>query len=1340
MNKIKLSILIVLGVIFSINAQNNSKALNWEDMISNPEYNFRDVQKAFYERWKNMNYIKDDGYKLFKRWEYSMEQVVDADGNFDKNKIEKEYLRYKDRISSGFYREPSGDWKQMGPFGFISEYGIGRVNVAAFNPNNNDELWLGSPSGGLWKSVNGGETWESFSNDFRMMGVSDIVIDPNNTDIMYLATGDRDAGDTWCYGVLKSTDGGNTWASTNFPNVNTISRILQNPQKTNELLVATNYGIYKTVDGGASWNRTFYGNSIKYMEYKPGDPNVVYATNYSYYSTNPQFYRSDDGGENFTTMTLEGMSPDVAVMAIGTCQSHPEIVYILAGINKEGWSEQDFEGIYKSEDSGLSFTKINSILYPELGSQCWYDWTLSVDPNNPDKLYAGGVNYFKSEDGGKNWDEVNNWTNPNNNHFLHVDHHYSGFQPNTNTFFVGSDGGLYKSDNGGKYWTGINEELSITQYYRVGTSSIIENLVVCGAQDNGTHLLDGSKWERVLGADGMDCLIDRYDPNTIFASYQFGTIHKSTNRGKNFQYMLTADEVGESGAWVTPLVQDPENRDVLYIGYNSLWKSENLGQDWNKISDKLNGNGTIRRIRVSKSNTDNIYISFSSSIYVTRDGGDSWKKISNPFGEDGNINDIAISPRDPKKIWAVGVPYRVYKSEDGGESWKNISGTIPDVPPTSIVVQNNDKESVYLGTYIGVFYTDNTLEDWEPFNKGLPPVRIGELEITPEFKKLRAGTYGRGVWESHLRDFDASLPMCSDIVQPINGSEISAAKVTLKWRKIDNATGYKISIGSSSGTDNILPTTDLGDVTSYKWDTEGVNGKVFASITAYNEYGEISSCNPCLYKVGCYYEDRETLLNFYKSMNGDNWSNTWDTTQCDLSLWYGITTDASGNVISIDLDGAWDDAAGTSSGNNLSGNLDLQSLKKLKQLKRLFLSGNNIDYSIFDSIQNLEKLEELDLSKNGIDGEFPIEVTKLSNLKYLNLSSNKIFGEIPSDIGKLKKIETLLLYDNNLSGNIPGSITSLSKCKKLALSKNQLTGNLHSQIWYLKNLSYFDVSYNKLSGNISNQIRFAKNLKSLYINNNSFSGKIPKGLKDIKLEEIYANNNNFEGCFNGDLKALCSLWDIDFSNNPQLPGNGDFDGFCSSNLGNCDYVPTCSQGIIYDKKDSIYYNESLKWEKVEGAKGYKLSIGTAPEGDDILKEFDVGGSNSYEHSGLPVHKKLYINILPYNQYGHAYGCEEFVAHTTIKVSIIEQEDEGLAEFLGIYPMPASEFLTITKNKTQLSDINFSIVDMNGRKLLSDDLKAGDNTKTINLKDFNKGIYFVKFTIERKDYYKKLVIQ
>ena len=162
------------------------------------------------------------GYKLFKRWEYMMEPIIDSKGFFDKNKVETEAIRYMEKKASNHYRAVGGNWSQLGPFGFISEYGIGRVNVVSFNPNNDNILWLGAASGGLWKSTNGGDSWVSFSNDFRMMGISDIIIDQNNTDLMYIATGDRDAGDTDSYGILKSIDGGNTWDKTNFPNASRI--------------------------------------------------------------------------------------------------------------------------------------------------------------------------------------------------------------------------------------------------------------------------------------------------------------------------------------------------------------------------------------------------------------------------------------------------------------------------------------------------------------------------------------------------------------------------------------------------------------------------------------------------------------------------------------------------------------------------------------------------------------------------------------------------------------------------------------------------------------------------------------------------------------------------------------------------------------------------------------------------------------------------------------------------------------------------------------------------------------------------------------------------------------
>ena len=475
-----LPLLIFFGIFSgSLYGQSKNRSIpddiTWEQMMSDPRFSFKEVQKKFNEKWANTGYVKDDGYKIFKRWEYMMEPIVDKNGFFDYKNVAKEYERYQQKVERGKFRSSEAKWEQLGPFGFISHYGIGRVNVVGYDHNDVNTLWLGSPAGGLWKSTNAGKSWIPISDDYRMMGISDIEVDYNNSDIIYVATGDRDAGDTYTYGVFKSVDGGTTWDKTGLPDVYKITELVINPNNGNELYAATSSGIFKTLDGGNNWSQILSGANIKHLVMKPGDFNVIYATDVVYESDELTFYRSDNGGDNFKQIKISGMAEEVNRAAIAVCEDYPELVYLSASINRSGWDGEDLEGFYKSTDSGNSFNRIEMINPPILGSQSWYDWTFTVSPDNPDELFAGGVRLYRSIDGGKNWAQSVNWSNPNNDDHFHVDHHYIGFQPGTLNLFVGCDGGVYKSTNKGRYWEALNDELSITQYYKMGASTSIEH-------------------------------------------------------------------------------------------------------------------------------------------------------------------------------------------------------------------------------------------------------------------------------------------------------------------------------------------------------------------------------------------------------------------------------------------------------------------------------------------------------------------------------------------------------------------------------------------------------------------------------------------------------------------------------------------------------------------------------------------------------------------------------------------------------------------------------------------------------------------------------------------------
>ncbi len=1314
--------------------QNNSEKVSWEEMILRSDYSFQDIRKAFYEKWKDHNYVKDDGYKIFKRWEYWMEYFIDSTGVFDKNAIEKEYLQYTRRKNEDFYRESAGNWEQLGPYGFISSYGIGRVNVVAYDPNNHDVLWLGAPAGGLWKSTDRGESWTAYSKDFRMMGISDIAIDPDNTDIIYVATGDRDAGDTYTYGLMKTVDGGATWTKLNMQNVNKITRVLISPESTQTLVVATNTGIFKSTDGGNSWNKTFSGKYIKHMEYKPGDFNYIYATDYSYGNANSKFYRSIDAAESFETINIDSLPSTVGRIAIGVTKAAPDKVFLLAGINNSGWDSNDFEGIYVSEDSGLTFSQVEVSSPPDMGSQSWYDWTFGVSPENPKVLYAGGVNAYKSNNGGVSWNRMSNW---NGDHF-HVDHHYLGFQPGTNVLFVGNDGGVYYSDNKGNTWHSLNEYLSITQYYKISSASNNPELIIGGSQDNGTHMLDITGWTRVMGGDGMDCLIDYSNSNNVFASYQQGYLRKSINKGNNFHDMLNPSITNEAGAWVTPFVMDPVESKIMYAGFESIWKSIDKGDNWENISGPLYEGETIRGIAVAPSDNNYIYAFYLDKIFKSTDKGETWNEINKPNGN--TIREIAISPRDKDKLW-IAVNRDVFMSTDGGGSWINIDGTLPKVPMTSVVAQDNDLESVYLGTYIGVFYTDNTMTDWIPFNDGLPPVRIGELEIDRQFGKLRAGTFGRGMWQTDLYDLGNGAPLCTNLISPATGSKIFDESIELKWRNISNADGYIINIGSEEGGNDILDSLDVGNITSYTWDNIEYDGKVYIEIIPYNSMGFAGSCQSDVLYIGCFYEDKDALVEFYKKTGGELWKNKWDTTNCDISQWYGVKTNEEGRVVSLDLDGNIDDSPSYfATGNNLSGEID-SIIRKFEFLKSLYLGGNKLKGKIPSNISKLKGLQYLDLSNNDFSGEFPKELTDLNKLRYLDLSNNNFSGEINANFGNWTSLTQLNLANNNFWGKIPISVGTLKDAWSINMSNNAFSGSIPFQFWFLKSLAVLDLSNNNLTGKLSKQISGATGLAFLNLRNNNITNTIPESLGNKNWESFDIAFNDLEGCFPDNLKKLCGQ-SVNFIGNSRLPGNGDFNAFCNNSKGMCSKLPECSSGLNFENNgtDTLPFDTPVKWSAVENAKGYYLQLGTTSGGNDILDRLDVGSVTYFDAGELPKKSTIYVNLTPYNKYGNAYGCDEFTFTTSDISSGIKNDTLNFGKLVEMFPNPAKDFITVKKLSGDINSIDIEIYDFAGRSIKSKILERNVYKKIIDISILNSGVYFVKMNIDNAVYYKKLIVQ
>ena len=735
----------------------------WIDMMQDPSVNFFDVQNAFNTYWKDRPVTRSSGFKPFKRWEYMMQESrIFPDGTRrPADHIYNEYMKYIQTHPDA--RSENGNWTNLGPFVLPdgkNYKGLGRLNAIAFDPEDPDIIWVGSPSGGLWKTVTGGNNWTSSTDNLPSLGVSSILIDYTDADVMYIGTGDRDAGDAEGMGVFRSTDGGETWEpwKTGMGN-RVVGRLLMHPSNHLIILAATNAGIYKTTDGGANWLLVKSGD-FKDVVFKPGSTTIVYG------AASGNFYRSTNTGSTFVQVT-NGL-PGAARGAIAVTPADPEIVYFFLTTDTE------YKGLYRSTDGGLNFTmRSNS---PNImswdcaggsGGQAWYDLDVTADPENANVIFGGGVNCFKSTNGGTTWAISSHWWGDCSVPAVHADLHVLEYNPVDGKLYAGNDGGIYWTADGGTNWNLISNGLPISQVYKIGQSATVRDKVLNGYQDNGTSTYLGSHWQFTLGGDGMECAVDNKDAAWSYATLYYGSISRYYNNGYN------ADVAGngiygidESGSWITPFLLDEKDPGIMFVGFKNIWRCDNVKAptnqiQWTRISYNLGGSNSqdLRALEQSTANTDILYASrYDNRFFRTNDAhaaSPSWVDLTSLLPENAGINDLECHPTDPDIVY-MAQNNKIYKSTDQGMSWQNITGTLPDVAYTSISYYKNSHEGLYVTSNVGVFYKDKFMSDWVMFSNGLPvdaSISEGEIWYDPDSAQndvIRVGTYGRGMWESDM--------------------------------------------------------------------------------------------------------------------------------------------------------------------------------------------------------------------------------------------------------------------------------------------------------------------------------------------------------------------------------------------------------------------------------------------------------------------------------------------------------------------------------------------------------------------------------------------------------------
>jgi len=740
-------ILRLFNYVFFIFLSINLHSQEWMEKDGLNKNNLFEIEDAFNEYWKDKERSQGDGYKPFMRWIEKTKYDIDVKGNILPH---ISYIKYENFIRQSGHNSTPIDhtWTPIGP-SYPPKNGVGRINDIASHPSDPNRFYAASPSGGLWISDDACASWYSTTDKLAHIGITEIDIHPHDPNIIIAATGDDDGNDTRCIGLIKSIDKGLSWniiASTEstcdtifYPDgpqiicqsfFDQIHGVYWYPLNPNILIVAAKTGLYRTEDQGLTWQHQYL--FFRDIKSHPTNPDIIYGHSNAANSC----FVSQDIGENWIQVPLPNNS-GISRGALVVSEQEPNTVYLAAA------SGSNYR-LFKSIDQGNSYSMIPYTSF-NFGSQSSYNWAATADPNNADKVYIGGVRLAHSEDGGQT---LLNLLCAGS--CIHVDFHYLGFHHGS--LYAGNDGGVYRK-TGSADWEELNNGLQITQYYRCSTAESDSVTVMAGSQDNGTHHY-GYKWKKIYGGDGMDNAIDPNDPSRIYMSYQRGIFYKSTNSGITNYLMIGPSITGTNGVWVTPFSIDPNTPNILYAGYKKLWKSVDYGENWAPTSvQPVNlDSGLISYFDIAPSNSNVIYAYAGIMLYKSADGGTNWNQVSNP---PNYVTAIEIDPTNENRLWVTG-SQEVYESVDGGQSWNNIRWNIPTgISITTIVYDKNTNDHLYLGTKNGVWFKDASMTEWVQFNNLLPNVEIRELVITESYNKIRAATYGRGLWESYTVDHHA---------------------------------------------------------------------------------------------------------------------------------------------------------------------------------------------------------------------------------------------------------------------------------------------------------------------------------------------------------------------------------------------------------------------------------------------------------------------------------------------------------------------------------------------------------------------------------------------------------
>ena len=677
-------------------------------------------------------FAKSSGMKPFMRWKYIWEDYFTPEGFKPISTIDR---AFKQKQIMARNTQDNSRWTSVGPSA-VNRNGStadkGRVNAVLVDPTDNQIMYVGAPAGGIWKTTNGGTDWTPMSDYLPQIGVSAIALSPTDHNTIFIGTGDDDGHRTYSRGVYKSTDGGTTWVGIG-PNFSSetevITEIIVHPANADIIIVASSEGVFKTTDGGNTWQNKLNINA-KEMRMHPTNPNIIYTV--SGYA----FYKSTDGGENFTEITLS-TSLNFGRLVLDVTPASPDKVFVATAL-----SNGNFSGLFVSNNSGSSFRKTaeNSNIFGGR-NQTWYDFAIAVSDTDDSKIFIGNVDIYASTDGGNSFNQFNRW-NVNNAKYTHADIHFLRFF--NHKLLVGSDGGVYISNDDTSAFRGLNQSLVIGQFYRISIAKEANYQIYGGLQDNGGFSRNNMQWRVWHGGDGMDNVISNRNSHLGYSFLYYGSaLFKTTDGGMSISSTVS-NPTGEMGNWVTPLVINAN--DQVYAGFSKLYLLS--GSTWTPVT--TNGfSRNIQTITIDPQNSNHILAGVGYRLYRSTDGGVTFTEI---LDASGRIGSIAVNSVE-NKIWCT-ANRNVWESSDNGNTWTDITLNLPGEKKNVIRYQVfSPNNSLYLGSDIGVYYRDDITGNWQVFSQDLPNTPVYDMELNNDQSLLVIATHGRGVWETPITTY-----------------------------------------------------------------------------------------------------------------------------------------------------------------------------------------------------------------------------------------------------------------------------------------------------------------------------------------------------------------------------------------------------------------------------------------------------------------------------------------------------------------------------------------------------------------------------------------------------------